>query len=58
MDGHATLKLPYSNGCYPVSCSECEAENLTEFFTSQALGLQLCPTCFRSRVERGLAKEG
>ena len=57
MTGQGVRKLPFSTGCYPVSCTECGAGNLNEYFTSRALGLQLCEPCFRSRVKRGLAKE-
>ena len=58
MQCEITRKLPFSTGSYPVTCSEYGTGELTEYFTSHALGLQLCQTCFHSRVERGLAKEG
>jgi len=42
----------------PVICANCGVSDLHTFYTSTDRGLHLCPTCFGSWVERGLAKEG
>jgi hypothetical protein len=41
----------------PVTCSDCGVSDLHSFYTSTTRGLHLCPTCFGSRIERGMAKE-
>jgi len=40
-----------------VSCSDCGARDLKDFFTSKAQGYHLCPACFQARTARGSAKE-
>lgn len=42
----------------PVTCSDCGASDLDTFYTSSQRGIHLCPACFGSRIERGMAKEG
>ena len=41
----------------PVYCGKCGAMNLEVFFSSQALGLHLCPICAQSMIVCGVAKE-
>lgn len=57
MTGHAALQLmlPLS---FRLACAECGASHLDVFYTSKDRGTHLCPVCFRSRVERGMAREG
>jgi hypothetical protein len=42
----------------PVTCSDCGVSDLRTFYTSKTQGFHLCPTCFGSRIEHGMAKEG
>ncbi len=42
----------------PVVCADCGAGSLPVFYTSSTLGYHLCPACFQSKAERGLAREG
>lgn len=42
----------------PVTCADCGMSDLHTFYTSKERGLHLCQTCFGSRSERGIAKEG
>ncbi|MER3423966.1 MAG: hypothetical protein C4293_12780 [Nitrospiraceae bacterium] len=41
----------------PVTCADCGAGSLTVFYTSKDQHIHLCPSCFESRVKRGLAKK-
>lgn len=41
----------------PVTCEDCGMSDLHTFYTSKERGVHLCPTCFGSRIERGIAKE-
>jgi hypothetical protein len=41
----------------PASCADCGVGSLTVFYTSKEEKIHLCPTCFASRVKRGLASE-
>jgi len=43
---------------HPVSCEDCGLSDLHSFYTSKERGTHLCPTCFGSRSNRGMAKEG
>jgi len=40
----------------PVVCADCGTGPLTVFYTATTLGYHLCPVCFQSRAERGLAR--
>lgn len=57
MSCRATCHHPLPPLC-PVTCGDCGASDLHTFYTSNQRGLHLCPTCFGSRIERGMAKEG
>ncbi len=38
-------------------CTECGARDLEHFYTSKQGGSMLCPTCYQSRVKRGVIQE-
>jgi hypothetical protein len=40
----------------PVNCADCGAGSLTVFYSSKEEDIHLCPTCFETRVKRGLAR--
>jgi len=42
----------------PVICADCKVSDLHTFYTSNELGLHLCPTCFDYRVKSDWAKDG
>ncbi len=46
-----------SSRARPVVCSDCGARHLEHFYRSREGGSTLCPGCFQSRVERGVARE-
>lgn len=41
-----------------VTCHDCGAHGLETFYSSSRLGHDLCGTCFKSRLDRGLVKDG
>ena len=41
----------------PVSCANCGARDLEDFYTSKEQNSHLCFACFQARVGRGTAKE-
>jgi hypothetical protein len=42
----------------PIICADCGDSDLHTFYTSNELGLHLCPACFDSRVTCDLEKDG
>ncbi len=40
-----------------VSCADCGARDLEDFYTSKDRNDHLCPACFQARTARGMAKE-
>ena len=50
----------FPSGRHPVriDCFDCGQENLQIFHTSKRHGYHLCPDCFHSREQRGLARSG
>ena len=42
----------------PVTCVACGVSDLHTFYTSNKRGIHLCPACYGSQIERGMAKEG
>ncbi len=41
----------------PAACCDCGARSLEHFYTAKEGGSTLCPGCFQSRVERGVARK-
>jgi len=56
MSCRATCQQPPTP--HPVRCADCGVSDLHTFYTSNELGLHLCPTCFDSRIKRDLAEDG
>ena len=48
--------LPPTRQQHRASCFDCGQKNLEVFHTSTRHGYHLCPECFRSREQRGLAR--
>ena len=41
----------------PVSCADCGARDLEDFYTSKEQNSHLCSSCFQVRMDRGMARE-
>ena len=42
----------------PVTCVDCGVSDRHTFYTSNKRGIHLCPACYDSQIERGMAKAG
>jgi hypothetical protein len=57
MTGRVVLLYQKPARIKPVYCGKCGAMNLEAFFSSQTLGLHLCPICAQSMIASGVAQE-